>query len=337
MPYLQLALELARGTQLTLAGDVAGIDAIVAAEFADLADAGDFRLGSGYLAVLRAQAARLRGQAGEALRCSLQASAVLATNTVYAGLAHAERAYAAALRGETAAAAAAMADSDRAQRPTMAVLYPWREQARAWLAACAGEPDRATGMLRRLATRLRGDGLLGHEVSALHDLARLGRGRDAADRLGDLMNAVDGPLAGLAARHAAAEAAGDADELLAVADGFAKLDLQMYAAEATAQAVARLRPARTARAAEATARLGDLMARCDARTPALTAGRPSLTERERQVAELAAAGVPSREIAERLFLSTRTVDNHLTRVYTKLGVSGRTALAAALRSLPDLR
>ncbi|PWU51774.1 LuxR family transcriptional regulator, partial [Micromonospora globispora] len=94
MPYLQLAMELARGTRLTLSGDLAGIDAIVADEFADLAGAGDFRLGTGYLAILRAYAARLRGQSDEALKTSLDACAVLATSRVYAGLAHAERAQA---------------------------------------------------------------------------------------------------------------------------------------------------------------------------------------------------------------------------------------------------
>jgi DNA-binding CsgD family transcriptional regulator len=53
------------------------------------------------------------------------------------------------------------------------------------------------------------------------------------------------------------------------------------------------------------------------------------------VAGLAAAGVPSKEIADQLFLSARTVDNHLLRVYQKLGVGGRTELAAALRALGD--
>ena len=53
-----------------------------------------------------------------------------------------------------------------------------------------------------------------------------------------------------------------------------------------------------------------------------------------QIARLAAAGVPSKEIADQLYLSSRTVDNHLMRVYAKLGVTGRAELAAALRSLP---
>ncbi|PJN20138.1 LuxR family transcriptional regulator [Streptomyces sp. CB02120-2] len=56
----------------------------------------------------------------------------------------------------------------------------------------------------------------------------------------------------------------------------------------------------------------------------------ALSEREREVADLAAAGLRSRQIAERLFLSHRTVDSHLGSAYRKLGVSSRTALARAL-------
>jgi DNA-binding NarL/FixJ family response regulator len=55
-----------------------------------------------------------------------------------------------------------------------------------------------------------------------------------------------------------------------------------------------------------------------------------LTNREREIAVMAAAGHPSKVIAERLYLSVRTVDNHLSRVYDKLGVASRAALATAL-------
>src|SRR5204863_530269 len=80
----------------------------------------------------------------------------------------------------------------------------------------------------------------------------------------------------------------------------------------------------------------ELLAQCDnPHTPALVVHVGALSERERQVARLAAAGVPSKEIAEQLFLSPRTVDNHLRRVYAKLGVSGRTQIALALRTLAD--
>ncbi|MEW1693770.1 AAA family ATPase [Streptomyces sp. NPDC091265] len=53
----------------------------------------------------------------------------------------------------------------------------------------------------------------------------------------------------------------------------------------------------------------------------------ALTERERQVAEIAATGKRTREIAAELTLSPRTVDVHLSRIYRKLGVGSRAALA----------
>ncbi|MEO3857071.1 LuxR C-terminal-related transcriptional regulator [Acrocarpospora sp. B8E8] len=57
-----------------------------------------------------------------------------------------------------------------------------------------------------------------------------------------------------------------------------------------------------------------------------------LTRRERQIAELAMTGMTSKEIATKLLLSSRTVDDHLARVYRKLGVSSRAALAGVLLS-----
>ncbi|MDX2936752.1 response regulator transcription factor [Streptomyces ipomoeae] len=56
-----------------------------------------------------------------------------------------------------------------------------------------------------------------------------------------------------------------------------------------------------------------------------------LSDREREIAELAATGLRTRQIAERLFLSARTVETHLSRVYRKLQVSSRLALSDLLR------
>ena len=53
----------------------------------------------------------------------------------------------------------------------------------------------------------------------------------------------------------------------------------------------------------------------------------SLTRREQHVAELAATGAPTREIAAAAFLSPKTVEYHLTRIYRKLGVRSKAELA----------
>ncbi|MER6165599.1 ATP-binding protein [Streptomyces violaceorubidus] len=59
-------------------------------------------------------------------------------------------------------------------------------------------------------------------------------------------------------------------------------------------------------------------------------GRTALTPQERQIATLAASGLTNKQIAERLFLSHRTIGTHLYQLYRKLGISSRTALRDAL-------
>jgi DNA-binding NarL/FixJ family response regulator len=91
----------------------------------------------------------------------------------------------------------------------------------------------------------------------------------------------------------------------------------------------------------------DLAARCGARPLAgrarqeLTAagarprrehrrGAESLTPTELRVARLAAGARTNREIAQRLYVTVKTVEGHLAHVYDKLGVAGRVQLGAAL-------
>ena len=58
----------------------------------------------------------------------------------------------------------------------------------------------------------------------------------------------------------------------------------------------------------------------------------ALTEREREIAELVRGGRSNREIAVALFVSEKTVERHLSRIFERLGVPGRTALALLVAS-----
>ena len=139
-----------------------------------------------------------------------------------------------------------------------------------------------------------------------------------------------------AAGHATALAQGRAAGLEAAGLAFERVGAALLAAEAFLAAAAAYRSDGLARPASAMARrAGELAASCgDVRTPGLSFGtdKERLTRREREVAAMAAAGASSREIAAKLVLSVRTVDNHLQNVYSKLGVTSRDELAEVLRS-----
>jgi DNA-binding CsgD family transcriptional regulator/tetratricopeptide (TPR) repeat protein len=70
-------------------------------------------------------------------------------------------------------------------------------------------------------------------------------------------------------------------------------------------------------------------------TPARPTTEPlGLTRRELEVAELIAKGCSNRQIAEQFRLSVRTVETHVSRILSKLGVTSRTAIAARLLAVP---
>jgi DNA-binding NarL/FixJ family response regulator len=63
-------------------------------------------------------------------------------------------------------------------------------------------------------------------------------------------------------------------------------------------------------------------------TPARDA--TALTATELKIAELAASGLTNRQVAERSFLSPKTVEANLARVYRKLGITSRAELGARM-------
>jgi DNA-binding CsgD family transcriptional regulator len=209
-------------------------------------------------------------------------------------------------------------------------------RARAWEVVAAGDPERARLLLRDAADEARSRGAVLDEAAALHDLVRLGRAREVAERLGRLAEVGQGAFLRILADNAAAHAHGDPSALGDAAERFAVAGFNLRAAEsamAASEASARAHAQRSA--ARWARRATELAARCEAPATVELQGRAGpvpLTNREREIAQLAADGLPSRVIAERLYVSVRTVDNHLGRIYTKLGVAGRSDLRDILRA-----
>ncbi len=239
-----------------------------------------------------------------------------------------------------------LGDRDAATTALFALdaLEPWafywsdQEVGRAWAAVTVdGDAQRAREVLMAAADWARETGNRASEARVLHDVARLGDPAAARARLDVLADQCEGLLVPAYAAHAGALADREADRLVEVADRFESIGAILLAAEATLGAAEARR--RDGHPREATALLGraaNLTAACEgARTPGLvTSDAPvPLTPREREIATLAADRLSSREIAERLYLSARTVDNHLQRIYSKLGVSGRAQLAEALHQI----
>ncbi|WP_022902385.1 response regulator transcription factor, partial [Curtobacterium sp. B8] len=94
--------------------------------------------------------------------------------------------------------------------------------------------------------------------------------------------------------------------------------------------VAAVRAAASGQSALAPAIAGRLMAR-------MRAPRVALSAREIEVLALVAEGAPNTEVASRLFISDATVKSHLVHVFSKLGVSSRTAAVREALRLGILR
>jgi DNA-binding CsgD family transcriptional regulator len=254
-----------------------------------------------------------------------------------------ELAHAAALLGDLPAAEAALVEAEQFRGESASVFQLWVALARPWVAAAHGEPSRAVTLALELAERAQDRGQLTFYILALHDVARLGQPRQVAGALRRAAGGAEGRLAPIYAAHATALAAGDGPALDEVAGALRSIGVNLLAAEVFAEAAHAHRAAghRTS-ALAATRNAITLAAACEgAHTPALSllTQPPGLTPREHEVAGLAAQGLSSRGVAERLSISVRTVDNTLQQVYAKLGITSRNELTGALnrptRTLTD--
>lgn len=236
---------------------------------------------------------------------------------------------AAAQLGDLVAVRHAIDALDACPPTELGLMAPELVRARAWAEVARGDLRHAATLLGHAADLARGTGEAGLELLALHDLVRLGR-TERSSRLAEVGEAVQGELPATRVAHGAALAASDPIELMAVAQRFEALGALLLAAEAANHARWTHEQRGERSAAE---RCRSLVVRLRARSPRATTpaldlrpGVSDLTAREREVGALAATGMPSKEIAARLGVSVRTVDNLLQRVYRKLGVSGRDTL-----------
>ena|SRR5215469_2868503 len=236
-----------------------------------------------------------------------------------------------AMRGEADVAARVLAERDTL--PPFGFRGPEQELAEAWTALASRRPREAAARFRDAACHAAQTGNRTAEAWILHDLNRT-CGEDTSARLRELACECDSPLVSGRARHAEALRASDAHELAGVADDFEALGAMLLAAEAMSAAADALSRAGERRASTAARqRASVLAASCEgAATPGLSqaAAAAVLSQREREIGMLAARGLSSQDIADRLYLSVRTVNNHLQHIYTKLGISSRAGLAETL-------
>ena len=159
---------------------------------------------------------------------------------------------------------------------------------------------------------------------------------DGLDRLAELAANTGGRLASAIGAHTRAVRDHDAVKMCEAAKQFEQIGALLSAADAYAQAavVAEACDDRR-RSVEAAAAATRLAAECGGlRTPALElAAHPlPLTVREREIANLVAAGLSNKDIADRLVVSVRTVEGHLYRACIKLDISDREDLATMIRT-----
>ncbi|MDI5967100.1 helix-turn-helix transcriptional regulator [Streptantibioticus silvisoli] len=181
-----------------------------------------------------------------------------------------------------------------------------------------GEPDTAAGVVREAYERA-GGSAPGSVLAALERAeglceAAAGRAKEGAARLRSSADRLRDPSLPLDL----------ARSLIALGAVERRARHRPAAREALTEA---LRIAREAGAAPLAARAGEELERLDAGE---RGGTPLLTPTEARIAGLVGGGATNREVAAELFISVKTVEGTLSRVYRKFGVRSRTALARAL-------
>jgi DNA-binding NarL/FixJ family response regulator len=238
-----------------------------------------------------------------------------------------------ALVGDAEEAGDALAGIAWSGSGTLPTLRPILGLARGCLTAAAGRPTEAAAQVIDAATQAVEGGQEGLAAILLHRAVGYGRSADVVMPLRRLAARLDAPLVEDFAEHAQASAHGDGRSLDELSSRLQESGALMFAADAAMEAAA------------AHERSGARRAAAESRTRAMILARecgvhdapvfdlltlPTLTSREAEVARLASQGMTNQDIADHLVVSVRTVEAHLSHVYTKFGITSRADLGRAL-------
>ena len=335
LPQAYFTVFAARLFSLLMLGELDDVDAMLD-EMVGPTSSIDRQHSRGYASLVRGRTELFRGRVLQAIPVLRDAVVLLDRDQLeldqatYSTCLLAES-YALVGRADEASRAAALA----AARTLHGVYRSDAERSLAWALVARGEISAARESLRETARLDRELGALGSELVPLFDIARLGGADEVAMRMVEIADAVDGRLLWNMALHAQALASDDAAALDAVSRSWSDIGANLFAAEAAAAAASAYeRVGLKARAAAAIERHAHLRSLCpEVRTPAMRVlpSLTTLTDREREVAELAARGNSNRVIASLLSVSVRTVEGHLLRSFPKLGVKSREELTEVLR------
>ncbi|MBS1695069.1 MAG: AAA family ATPase [Actinobacteria bacterium] len=332
---LRFTIGLGQTTASLLDCDVAGAETL-ARHY--LGFAGVQQPGRAISDILLAHVLMARGRVGEAAGLLFQSAAALAdTGYSWGPLAMIQLVTALGQHGDHTKAARELVRAEAASGLRSAMYAPELGLARAWTLAAARELPEAITAARQAAATAEDAGQLGVALLAMHDAVRLGDGRNA-DEVRRIGERLGGALAPLVAEHARSLADRDATGLDEVAARLASYQRTLAAADAAAQAaVLHTAAGRHAEGLRARNRAERWAAECGSpSTPALERALTPLplTGSERKIAVLVADGLTNKAIAERLSVSVRTVEGHIYRACTKLGLADRASLASAIAVAP---
>jgi DNA-binding CsgD family transcriptional regulator len=330
-PSLMNAAKGVRNECILRCGDLAGAEQRAAQALAEVIEEDRWSITQVPPRVLLSQSARLRGQAASAVRITAEGIPESgALPMMWDVLLLAEFAAGAALLGQSDRAERALARAEEGLRPAWRIAGFAVGAARSWVLAGAGHVNEAMQVALDNAAAARAHGAHSEEIGSLHDAARFGA--DTSPRLLELAKSRKDPLTTAYASHAQARALRDPAGLEEVAAAFMACGVTLYAAEALAEASRLSRLHDRPRDAERLERQASSLAESfdGATTPGLvvTSTLAALTPRQLEIARLAVAGLTNVEIAERLAIAKRTVDNHLHTTYAAVGVTGRGGLRA---------